>query len=125
MTRLLATTTLALALSALPLQAEAHHGRPYSANVRHARQWLRDHTHKGAFRAAHVLWERESGWAVHARAGTCWGIPQSCPGHKMAAAGWDWRTDATTQVRWGTRYVRARYGTFRKALAHQRAFRWY
>ena len=60
--------------------ADANHGRPYSANVREARQWLRDHTHKGAFRAAHVLWENESGWAVHAQTGSCWGIPQSCPG---------------------------------------------
>ena len=110
---------------ALSMPTEANHGRPYSANVRHARQWLREHTTDGQFRAAHRLWEAESGWAVHASTGTCYGIPQACPGVKMAAAGADWRTDATTQVRWGTHYVRGRYGTFRKALRHQDAWGWY
>lgn len=116
---------LAAVLLTSSVPAEAHHGRPYSANVRHALGWLRDHTHRGAFRAAYRLWENESGWSPNAVTGSCLGIPQACPGSKMAAAGPDWRTNATTQVRWGTAYVRGRYGTFRKALRHQRAFGWY
>lgn len=116
---------IAGSVSLLTHPTEAHHGAPYGPNVRAARQWLREHTTDRGFRAAHVLWERESGWWPKARTGSCWGIPQACPGSKMAAAGPDWRRNATTQVRWGTHYVRGRYGTFRRALWHQRVHGWY
>lgn len=108
-----------------PAPVQAHHGRPYSANVRHALHWLRAHTTDRGFRAAYRLWEAESGWSWRATTGTCYGIPQACPGAKMASAGADWRINATTQVRWGTRYVRTRYGSFGRALAFQRAHGWY
>jgi hypothetical protein len=104
----------------------AHHGAPYSANVREGLRWLKDNTTDGQFRAAYRLWENESGWAVHAGTlNTCYGIPQACPGWKMIEAFPRalWRAQA--QVKWGTRYVRARYGTFRRALAHQNAHGWY
>jgi hypothetical protein len=104
----------------------AHHGAPYSANVKEGLRWVKEHTTDRGFRYAYRLWENESGWAVHAGTlNTCYGIPQACPGWKMIEAFPRalWRAQA--QVKWGTRYVRARYGTFRRALAHQNAHGWY
>jgi len=59
------------------------------------------------------LWTAESGWNHRADNPTssAYGIPQSLPGSKMAAAGSDWRTNPTTQIAWGLDYVAARYGT--------------
>jgi hypothetical protein len=59
------------------------------------------------------LWERESTWNVYAENASsgAYGIPQSLPGSKMAAAGADWQTDAATQIRWGLGYIKAIYGT--------------
>jgi hypothetical protein len=59
------------------------------------------------------LWQRESGWNVYAEnaASGAYGIPQSLPGSKMAAAGADWATDAATQIRWGLGYIKSVYGT--------------
>jgi hypothetical protein len=61
-------------------------------------------------------WQEESGWNQHAQnpAGTpytaAYGIPQSNPGSKMAAAGPDWLNDPATQIRWGLGYIRGTYG---------------
>jgi len=58
------------------------------------------------------IWTRESGWTVTAQnASGAYGIPQALPGDKMASAGADWQTSATTQIRWGLGYIKARYGT--------------
>jgi hypothetical protein len=59
------------------------------------------------------LWERESTWNVYAEnpVSGAYGIPQSLPGDKMASAGADWQTDATTQIRWGLGYIKTVYGT--------------
>ena len=73
------------------------------------------------------LWNRESGWradAYNASSGA-YGIPQSLPGSKMAAAGADWRTNAATQVNWGLSYISARYGSPCGAWAHSEAYNWY
>ena len=73
------------------------------------------------------LWNRESGWradAYNASSGA-YGIPQSLPGSKMAAAGADWRTNAATQVDWGLSYISARYGSPCGAWAHSEAYNWY
>ncbi|MDR0504478.1 MAG: transglycosylase SLT domain-containing protein [Bifidobacteriaceae bacterium] len=65
------------------------------------------------------LWQRESGWRVQAGSpGMSYGIPQAYPGHKMASAGRKWRTDPTTQIRWGLSYIQDRYGTPCGAWAH-------
>lgn len=104
--------------------AEGH--PPYSAGVRHAREWLRARTTARAFLCAHILWDRESHWNV--RAGTpsgAYGIPQAYPGRRMDSAGDDWRWNATTQVKWGRNYVKHRYGTFCRALRFQDAHGWY
>jgi hypothetical protein len=49
-------------------------------------------------------------YAENASSGA-YGIPQSLPGSKMASAGADWQTDATTQIRWGLGYIKSVYGT--------------
>jgi len=73
------------------------------------------------------LWKRESGWNVHALnpySGAA-GIPQAVPGSKMASAGPDWWSNAWTQIRWGLRYIRARYGSPRNAWYHEISVGWY
>ncbi|WP_162903589.1 hypothetical protein [Leucobacter sp. wl10] len=59
------------------------------------------------------LWNGESGWRADALnpSSGAYGIPQSLPAEKMAAAGSDWRTNGATQVDWGLAYIQAAYGT--------------
>ena len=69
------------------------------------------------------LWERESGWnhlARNPRSGA-YGIPQALPAGKMASAGKDWRTNPKTQIKWGLRYIKSRYGTPCAAWIHARS----
>jgi hypothetical protein len=73
------------------------------------------------------LWTRESSWrwnAYNASSGA-YGIPQSLPGSKMASAGADWRTSASTQIEWGLGYIASRYGTPCAAWAHSEDIGWY
>ena len=74
-----------------------------------------------------ALWNRESGWNKYARNpySGAYGIPQAVPGSKMASAGNHWRTNATTQIRWGLRYIKGRYGRPRVAWDHELAYGWY
>ena len=65
------------------------------------------------------LWNGESHWNFKAhnyRSGAT-GISQALPGNKMDVVGTDWRTNPVTQIRWGIRYIKLRYGTPCKALA--------
>jgi hypothetical protein len=73
------------------------------------------------------LWERESGWNVHAENpySGAYGIPQAVPGSKMASAGPNWQSWAGTQIRWGLRYIRGRYNSPRRAWRHEEADGWY
>jgi hypothetical protein len=73
------------------------------------------------------LWTRESGWRWDADNPTssAYGIPQSLPGSKMAAAGPDWETNPATQIRWGLGYIRDRYGSPCSAWGHSEANNWY
>jgi hypothetical protein len=73
------------------------------------------------------LWNQESGWNVEATNPTsgAYGIPQALPGSKMASAGADWQTDATTQIRWGLGYIKGMYGSPCGAWAHEQAVGWY
>ena len=73
------------------------------------------------------LWSRESGWnprAANPYSGA-YGIPQADPGSKMASAGPNWRTNARTQIRWGMRYIKGRYGSPRNAWYHEASYGWY
>jgi len=79
------------------------------------------------FRYLNWLWQRESGWnryAMNPYSGA-YGIPQALPGSKMASAGPNWRSNAATQIRWGLRYIRARYGSPHRAWNHSQATGWY
>jgi hypothetical protein len=73
------------------------------------------------------LYNRESGWNVHADnpSSSAYGIPQSLPGSKMASAGSDWADDAATQIRWGLGYIKGRYGTPCGAWGHSESHGWY
>jgi hypothetical protein len=72
------------------------------------------------------LWQRESGWRVKAgRPGGSYGIPQANPGSKMSSAGPGWRTNATTQIKWGLKYIAGRYKTPCGAWAHFQSRHWY
>jgi hypothetical protein len=73
------------------------------------------------------LWERESGWnpaALNPVSGA-FGIPQSLPAGKMAAAGPDWASDPYTQIIWGIGYIGAAYGDPQAAWAHEVDDGWY
>ncbi|MDH6577842.1 lytic transglycosylase domain-containing protein [Kitasatospora sp. MAP5-34] len=57
--------------------------------------------------------QRESGWNVTATnpSSGAYGLVQSLPGNKMAAAGSDWQTNPATQIKWGLSYMNATYGS--------------
>jgi hypothetical protein len=61
------------------------------------------------------LWDHESGWRADAEnpGSGAYGIPQALPADKMSSAGSDWKTNATTQIKWGLGYIKGRpdYGT--------------
>ena len=73
------------------------------------------------------LWNRESGWNVHASNGSsgAYGIPQALPGSKMASAGPDWQNNAATQINWGLGYISGRYSTPCGAWGHSQSTGWY
>jgi hypothetical protein len=72
------------------------------------------------------LWQAESGWSVTAEnASGAYGIPQALPGSKMASAGPDWETNATTQIKWGLGYIQSEYSTPCGAWDHEEADGWY
>lgn len=60
-----------------------------------------------------ALWNKESGWRINAynASSGAYGIPQALPGNKMASAGADWETSASTQIDWGLGYITSRYGS--------------
>lgn len=73
-----------------------------------------------------TLWNHESGWKVNAHNPSgAHGIPQALPGSKMSSAGADWRTNPSTQISWGLRYIKSRYGTPCNAWAFWSSHRWY
>lgn len=81
----------------------------------------------GEFSCLVSLWNRESGWnfeAYNSSSGAT-GIPQSLPGDKMASAGADWQTNATTQIVWGLDYISRGYGSPCGAWGHSESTGWY
>ena len=73
------------------------------------------------------LWERESNWNPHAhnKSSGAHGIPQSLPASKMASERDDYYTNAKTQIRWGLKYTKNRYGTPANGWAHAQQKGWY
>ena len=81
---------------------------------------------KSQFGCLDNIWMRESGWSVTAaNASGAYGIPQALPGSKMATAGPNWQTNATTQIKWGLGYIKDRYGTPCGAWSFWQANGWY
>ena len=87
----------------------------------------RFHWSRRQFRDLEPLWARESSWNVHAENpySGAYGIPQAVPGAKMASAGRHWRSCARTQILWGLRYIKGRYGSPAAAWRHELATGWY
>jgi len=73
------------------------------------------------------LWNRESGWNIHADnpGSSAYGIPQALPGSKMASAGPDWENNPVTQITWGLGYIQDRYGSPCGAWGHSQGYGWY
>lgn len=70
-------------------------------------------------------WSPTAGYhGSHSTAGS-YGLPQADPGTKMASAGPNWRTSATTQLAWARAYVNARYGGSCAALVFRRGHGYY
>lgn len=73
------------------------------------------------------LWERESNWNpnAHNSSSGAHGICQALPASKMANEGSDYMTNYKTQVKWGLKYIKNRYGTPANAWAHSQQKGWY
>ena len=73
------------------------------------------------------LWDKESGWDPnsHNSSSGAHGIPQSLPASKMASEGADYYTNGYTQIRWGLKYIKGRYGSPSAAWAHSQSEGWY
>ena len=73
-----------------------------------------------------ALWNAESNWNVTAgHPDKAYGIPQACPGTKMASFGSDWKTNYVTQINWGLSYIKGRYGNPSKAWQFFQKKKWY
>lgn len=69
------------------------------------------------WKALYNLWMGESGWSetAHNKSSGAHGIPQSLPANKMASEGSDYMTNPATQIKWGLKYIKGRYGSPAKA----------
>jgi hypothetical protein len=81
----------------------------------------------GQFACLVKLWTKESNWnfASYNPSSGAGGIPQALPASKMATAGADWQSNASTQVAWGLAYISRGYGTPCSAWSHSQAVNWY
>jgi hypothetical protein len=79
------------------------------------------------FQCLDNLWTRESNWNHRAQnpSSGAYGIPQALPGAKMVGVGHDWRVNPATQIRWGLKYIRGRYGSPCGAWGHFQSHNWY
>lgn len=73
------------------------------------------------------LWDRESEWNpnAHNKNSGAHGIPQSLPADKMASEGEDYYTNGYTQINWGLKYIKERYGSPLAAWMHSEKKGWY
>ena len=71
------------------------------------------------YKCLNQLWTQESNWNYKSRnkKSGAHGIPQALPASKMNVVSTDWRTNPVTQIRWGLRYIEARYDNPCKAWA--------
>lgn len=73
------------------------------------------------------LWNKESGWNpnAHNSSSGAHGIPQSLPASKMSSEGSDYYTNGQTQIRWGLKYIKNRYGSPSSAWSFWSSHNWY
>ena len=73
------------------------------------------------------LWNKESEWDpnCHNNSSGAHGIPQALPASKMASEGADYYTNGYTQIRWGLKYIKERYGSPSNAWSHFQSHNWY
>ena len=94
-----------------------------------ARQILKNKFNYGSsqFDCFNNIIMRESKWDINATnpSSGAYGIPQALPGSKMASVGGDWRTNPATQIIWGIKYMKDRYGSPCGAWSFKRANGWY
>ncbi|MET7631702.1 transglycosylase SLT domain-containing protein [Streptomyces sp. NPDC005499] len=84
-----------------------------AATVSGAKTHVRSKLSTAQYQCLDSLIRRESGWnhrAANPSSGA-YGLMQALPGSKMASAGSDWRTNPVTQIKWGLKYIKQRYGT--------------
>ncbi|WP_120522684.1 hypothetical protein [Arthrobacter celericrescens] len=81
----------------------------------------------GEMDSLRILWTKESDWTTTATnpSSGAYGIVQSLPAEKMATEGADWQTNYKTQIRWGLKYIKERYGSPSAALSFHYANNWY
>ena len=79
------------------------------------------------FQCLDSLWTRESNWnhRAHNQGSGAYGIPQALPGAKMGYVARDWRFNPQTQIKWGLRYIKGRYGSPCGAWGHYQSHNWY
>lgn len=79
------------------------------------------------YRALQDLWFRESNWFFWATNPTsgAYGIPQALPASKMRSAGRDWKWNPETQIDWGMKYIKHRYGSPVQAWSFWQRHYWY
>lgn len=120
-------TALAAVLLISGVSATAVEARKFSPAVQAARDYALERIGETQFQCLDVLFERESHWnpKSYNKHSGAYGIPQALPGSKMAKAGKDWKTNPTTQVKWGLMYIKSRYGTACAALNHAYSTGWY
>jgi hypothetical protein len=70
------------------------------------------------YRCALTLYTKESNWRVEAKNGPHYGIPQGRSIYLKTANGIE-------QVKWGIKYVNARYGSMCQALTHFKNKGWH
>lgn len=70
------------------------------------------------YRCALTLYTKESNWRVEAKNGPHYGIPQGRSIYLKTANGIE-------QVKWGIKYVNARYGSMCQALTHFKTKGWH
>ena len=101
---------------------EVVHYREYAKSLVSSEQW----------KCLDELWDRESSWRTNKKAwrarnksSGAYGIPQALPAKKMYTAGLDAMTNPITQINWGLNYIKSRYGSSCRALAHHDKKGWY
>lgn len=104
------------AVIAAPPAAPASEIQAYAYDLVIARGWTDED-----FNSLVALWNKESGWRPNANNGSCYGIPQACPGTKMGTNYTDWHV----QVEWGLNYIASRYGSPSNAWVHSQSTGWY